>query len=65
MDYKAVYQEWLHNDFFNEEIKADLEAIKHDEAEIQDRFIRCLSLGQQGFEASWCWNQPHEYLHGW
>ncbi|HEL0442829.1 TPA: phospho-sugar mutase [Streptococcus equi subsp. zooepidemicus] len=48
MDYKAVYQEWLHNDFFNEEIKADLEAIKHDEAEIQDRFYKVLEFGTAG-----------------
>ena len=42
MDYKEVYEQWLNNDFFDEETKADLLSIKDDEAEIEDRFYKGL-----------------------
>lgn len=48
MTYNEVYQEWLHNNDLSDDIKADLAAIKDNEAEIQDRFTKHLNLEQQG-----------------
>lgn len=48
MNYNQVYNEWLHNDFFNEEIKKDLISIKDDEKEIEDRFYKVLEFGTAG-----------------
>ena len=38
IDYRKVYEEWLNNDFFDENTKKDLVSIKDDEEEIKDRF---------------------------
>ena len=48
MNYKEVYEQWLNNDFFDEETKADLLSIKDDEAEIEDRFYKGLEFGTAG-----------------
>lgn len=48
MNYREVYEQWLNNDFFNEEIKNDLISIKDNEAEIQDRFYKVLEFGTAG-----------------
>lgn len=48
MNYKEIYNQWLHNDFFNEEIKKDLISIKDDEKEIEDRFYKVLEFGTAG-----------------
>ncbi|MGT2934297.1 phospho-sugar mutase [Streptococcus castoreus] len=48
MNDKDIYQEWLANDFLSQDIKTDLEAIKTDEAEIQDRFYKTLEFGTAG-----------------
>jgi len=48
MDYKIKYKEWLENDFFDEETRSDLLAIKDDEFEIEDRFYQDLEFGTAG-----------------
>lgn len=48
MDYKRVYEEWLNDDYFDEETKRELESIKGDEEEIQDRFYQSLEFGTAG-----------------
>lgn len=48
MNYKEKYQQWLDNDFFDEETKRDLLSIAGDEAEIQDRFYQDLEFGTAG-----------------
>ncbi|HHX68736.1 MAG: phospho-sugar mutase [Miniphocaeibacter sp.] len=48
MDYKKVYEEWLNNDFFDSEIREELESIKGNEEEIQDRFYQSLEFGTAG-----------------
>lgn len=48
MDYKALYEEWLTNPYFDAETKAELEAIKDDEKEIEDRFYMDLEFGTAG-----------------
>ena len=37
-----AYKAWLENPYFDEETTAELEAIKGDEKEIEDRFYRSL-----------------------
>ena len=48
MDYKASYEEWLSNPYFDEETKAELKGIADNEAEIEDRFYRSLEFGTAG-----------------
>ena len=48
MDYKAMYDEWLANPYFDEATKAELEALKENEAEIKDRFYKDLEFGTGG-----------------
>ena len=48
MDYKAMYEEWLNNPYFDEETKAELKAISGDEKEIEDRFYMDLEFGTAG-----------------
>lgn len=48
MEYKTIYEEWLNNDYFDNETKDELLAIKDDEAEIQDRFYQKLKFGTAG-----------------
>ena len=45
IDYRKVYEEWLNNDFFDENTKKDLVSIKDDEEEIKDRFYKVLEFG--------------------
>ena len=47
-NYMDVYQSWLDNPYFDEETTAELEAIKGDEKEIEDRFYRSLEFGTGG-----------------
>lgn len=46
MNYKQEYQRWLEN--ADAETTAELEAIKNDEKEIEDRFYRTLEFGTAG-----------------
>ncbi len=47
MNYKAKYNYWLENDYFDEETKMELKNIT-DEKEIEDRFYADLSFGTAG-----------------
>ncbi len=47
MDYKARYNEWLNDSYFDAEDRAELAALK-DEKEIEDRFYRDLEFGTAG-----------------
>lgn len=48
MDYKAVYQSWLENPYFDDRTKEELRAITEDENEIKERFYRDLEFGTAG-----------------
>ncbi|HIX59525.1 MAG TPA: phospho-sugar mutase [Candidatus Blautia gallistercoris] len=48
MDYREVYQEWLSNPYFDENTKAELQAIAGDEKEIKERFYTELEFGTAG-----------------
>ena len=48
MDYKKMYEEWLNDPFFDEATKKELEAIKDDEKEIEERFYAELEFGTAG-----------------
>ena len=48
MEYKELYNDWLSNPYFDDETKAELEAIKSDEKEIEDRFYKELEFGTAG-----------------
>lgn len=48
MDYKARYQEWLDKLMDSDSLKVELESIKGDEKEIEDRFYQDLSFGTAG-----------------
>ena len=48
MSYKELYNEWLTNPYYDAETKAELEAIKEDEKEIEDRFYTELEFGTAG-----------------
>ena len=44
MDYKAIYEEWLSNPYFDEATKAELRAIADDDKEIKERFYKDLEF---------------------
>ncbi|MGM0420883.1 MAG: phospho-sugar mutase [Bacillota bacterium] len=48
MNYMSRYRDWLLNDYFDEETRAELENIKEDEEEIEDRFYKDLEFGTGG-----------------
>ncbi|GAB6099776.1 phospho-sugar mutase [Halanaerocella petrolearia] len=48
MDYMKKYQEWLKSDYFDEETKEELESIKGQEEEIEERFYTDLDFGTGG-----------------
>ena len=48
MDYRDLYNDWLSNPYFDDDTKAELEAIKTDEKEIEDRFYKELEFGTAG-----------------
>lgn len=48
MNYKEIYNEWLNNDFFDDETKKELISIKDNEKEIEDRFYKVLEFGTAG-----------------
>ncbi len=48
MDYKAIYESWLDNPYFDEATKAELRAIADDENEIKERFYMDLEFGTAG-----------------
>jgi phosphoglucomutase len=48
MDAQKKFKFWLHNDFFDNETKAELKKIKDDLEEITDRFYKDLEFGTGG-----------------
>ena len=48
MDYRDIYNDWLSNPYFDDDTKAELEAIKSDEKEVEDRFYKELEFGTAG-----------------
>lgn len=48
MDYKAIYESWLNNSYFDEKTKEELLSIKDDEKEIKERFYTELEFGTAG-----------------
>lgn len=48
MNYMSKYRDWLVSDYFDEETREELEAIKDNEAEIEDRFYKNLEFGTGG-----------------
>ena len=48
MDYKELYELWLTNPYFDEDTRKELEAIKDDNKEIEDRFYKDLEFGTAG-----------------
>ena len=48
MNYKENYKQWCESDIFDEETKKELETIKDDEKEIEDRFYKELEFGTAG-----------------
>ncbi len=47
-EYLEKYQEWLNNPVFDEDTKKELESIKDNEKEIEDRFYKELEFGTAG-----------------
>lgn len=48
MDYQKRYREWLENDYFDADTKAELTAIKEHDNEIKERFYKDLEFGTAG-----------------
>lgn len=48
MDYQKRYREWLENDYFDADTKAELTAIKENDNEIKERFYKDLEFGTAG-----------------
>lgn len=48
MDYRATYEQWLSNEYFDEKTKEELRAIAQDENEIKERFYADLEFGTAG-----------------
>lgn len=48
MDYKSKYNEWMTDEVFDQETKAELRALEGNEKEIEDRFYRDLEFGTAG-----------------
>ena len=46
--YKETYEQWLNNDYFDQETKTELLKIQNDEKEIEDRFYKNLEFGTGG-----------------
>lgn len=48
MSYQNKYNEWLQDTYFDQDTKLELEGLKGDEKEIEDRFYRELEFGTAG-----------------
>ena len=48
MGYKETYEQWLANPYFDAATRAELEAIRDNEKEIEDRFYMSLAFGTAG-----------------
>lgn len=48
MDFMSKFQQWLDNDYFDQDTKNELLGIRNDEKEIEDRFYKDLEFGTGG-----------------
>lgn len=48
MDYRKTYEEWVKSSYFDEDTKIELDKIKDNEKEIEDRFYKDLEFGTAG-----------------
>lgn len=48
MDYRKIYDEWRTNKYFDENVRGELNLIKNDDEEVQDRFYKELEFGTAG-----------------
>lgn len=48
LDYMAVYESWLNDDYFDDTTKRELKEIASNEKEIEDRFYKTLEFGTGG-----------------
>ena len=48
MNYMEIYNQWLESDYFDANTKKELENIKGNEKEIEDRFYTDLEFGTAG-----------------
>ncbi|TDX51253.1 phospho-sugar mutase [Orenia marismortui] len=48
MDYRVKYEEWLNNDYFDQNTKEELRSIAKDPKEIEERFYTSLDFGTGG-----------------
>lgn len=48
MNYVKIYDEWINNPYFDEEVRNELLGIKEDEKDIEDRFYTDLEFGTGG-----------------
>ncbi len=48
MDYKAIYEQWCTDPYFDEETRDELRALRGNDTEIEDRFYRNLAFGTGG-----------------
>ncbi len=48
MNYMEIYNQWLESDYFDADTKKELENIKGNEKEIEDRFYTDLEFGTAG-----------------
>ncbi len=48
MDYMSIYREWLNNDYFDQEFRAELASLQGNAAELEDRFYMDLEFGTAG-----------------
>ena len=49
MDFRAEYEKWCTDPYFDEATKAELKALNGNDKEIEDRFTALLSLVQPDF----------------
>ena len=47
-DYRKIYEEWMNNPIFGDEVKKELISIENQEEEIKDRFYKNLEFGTAG-----------------
>lgn len=48
MDFKQRYNEWVNNEYFDEETRNELKALQDNEKEVQERFYKDLEFGTGG-----------------
>ena len=65
MSYRETYNFWLEDDYFDQDTKNELLAIRNNEEEIEDRFYRDLEFGTGGLRGViGAGTNRMNYLHG-